>query len=37
MEISWLQDCMEDKDSLTFLKRVGSMKKVAGDENERQC
>lgn len=25
---------MEDKDSLTFLKGVGSMKKVAGDENE---
>lgn len=33
-EISWLQDNMDDRVSPIFRKRVGSMNKVAGDENE---
>lgn len=34
VEISWLQDNMDDTASLIFLKGVGSMNKVAGDDNE---
>lgn len=34
VEISWLQDNVDDRASLIFLKRVGRMNKVAGDDYE---